>query len=185
MAFLGFTGMLYAEPRPYALDRSESSVNFFYTLNGDDMRGSMPVQNARIILDLSDLRRSDVYTELNARQVRTGFFLLTEALRGERALETSRYPLITFQSTGFRRRGERAIVDGMLTLRDITRPVSLEARLYRRVSTAEATGSDPDNALWVLLTGVVSRSAFGADGYAELVGDRIRLEIQVRLLPQN
>ena len=51
--------------------------------------------------------------------------------------------------------------------------LTLKAGLYRQQGTAR---TDRDN-LVVLLTGEVSRSAFGASGYPNMVGDRIGLRV--------
>ena len=62
-------------------------------------------------------------------------------------------------------------------MRGITRAVTLDAGLYRQRGTQPG---DRDN-LTVLLTGSVSRSAFGATGYAGLVGDLIGIRIVARI----
>lgn len=55
--------------------------------------------------------------------------------------------------------------------------MTLDAGLYRQ----RGTQPGDRNNLTVLLTGGVSRSAFGATGYAGLVGDRIGIRILARI----
>ena len=60
----------------------------------------------------------------------------------------------------------------------MTRPLSLAAALYRPPGTAASDLRRLD----IRLSGQISRAAFGATGYANLVGDRVGLQISARLL---
>ena len=64
-----------------------------------------------------------------------------------------------------------------MTLRGVTRPVVLRGRILRQSGAAE----DDFSRLTVALRGQVSRSAFGADGWAGMVGDVITLDILARI----
>ena len=70
-----------------------------------------------------------------------------------------------------------ARVEGLLTVRDTTRPVMLQAGLYRQ------RGTDPADLtrLTVLLTGQIDRHAFGVTGFPDLVGPTISLRIVARI----
>jgi polyisoprenoid-binding protein YceI len=69
------------------------------------------------------------------------------------------------------------VVVGNLTIRGVTRPVRLAAQLYRQKGTAEGDRSR----LSIRLTGSVSRAAFGATGWADLVGDTVAIDILARI----
>ena len=101
--------------------------------------------------------------------------LAGEAMKGQSVLWTDRFPEITFESNEVRRDGEGgATVTGMLTVRGETRPQTFRARLFRPPGTA---AGDRDR-LTIRLDGSLSRSAFGASGYANFVGDEVDLDIQ-------
>lgn len=87
------------------------------------------------------------------------------------------YRLDTARSTSLVGDLSGTMVQGDLTVRGLTRPITLNARLYRQRGTDH---SDHRN-LVVLLTGHFSRSAFGATGYAGMVGDTISLRIIARI----
>ena len=71
-----------------------------------------------------------------------------------------------------------AIADTVeLTMRGQTRPVTLTARIDHDSGTPLHLAEAP----MVRLTGEISRAAFGATGYAGLVGDRIRLDVDAPL----
>lgn len=162
-----------AAPERYLLDTARSQVTFTYSFQGREQQGTMPVQAAKMVLDLDTLSASRVSVTLNARAARAGFVFATNAMRGKTMLDTDAHPAITFRSTSIRGSLRGAAVTGQLTIRGVTRPVTLKAGLYRQQGTAR---TDRDN-LVVLLTGEISRSAFGASGYPNMVGDRIGLRV--------
>ena len=166
-----------AAPEIYRLDAARSQVGFSYDLNNGEKTGKMPVKSAEIRIDLDDISKSQVSVTLNARGVRAGFILATQAMKSPEVLNTAQFPTIRFQSTRISGTLNEAKVSGDLTVRGITRPVTLVARLYRQRGTA---GEDRDR-LAILLTGEVSRSAFGASGFASYVGDKIGLRIIARI----
>ena len=66
---------------------------------------------------------------------------------------------------------------GDLTIRGVTQPVTLRAELYRTKGSAAGDNSH----LTVRLTGRVNRSAFGATGWSDMVGDEVRIIITARI----
>jgi polyisoprenoid-binding protein YceI len=72
---------------------------------------------------------------------------------------------------------EGASIEGQLTLRGVTRPLDLDAVLSR------PAGSAPDDlsVLTIRLTGRLSRSAFGATGYPQMVADEVELDIRAEI----
>lgn len=169
-----------AAPVPYRLDPAHTVVTFTYTLGRDRQTGRMPVKSARLLIDLDRLSASRIDVVLDARRARAGFFLATDVLRGPGMLDTARYPEIRFRSTAIRGSPRAATVTGLLSLHGVTRPVTMRAGLYR------APGTEPDNRddLTVLMTGSVSRAAFGITGHAGDIGDRIGLTIIARITKQ-
>lgn len=82
-----------------------------------------------------------------------------------------------FRSTAIRRDGDGAEVQGDLTIRGVTRPVVLQATIYRQKGTEEGDLRQ----LTVQLKGSVRRSDFGATGWLDMVGDEVRLTILARI----
>jgi polyisoprenoid-binding protein YceI len=163
-----------ADPVPYRLDPSGSTVAFAVAFGADDITGSMPVAGAEITIDFDDVTASRVAVSLDASGARASFPFATEALTGERVLATASHPVIRYETDSVRREAATvAILDGRITIRGVTRPLSLRAEIYR------ATGSEPGDMtdLVILLTGVVNRSDFGADGWLDMVDDQVRLQV--------
>ena len=137
----------------------------------------MPVSSADLLIDLDNLPASRVLVTLNAAGARAGFIFATEAMKSRKVLYTARFPEIHFRSTRIVGDLRGAKVTGDLTVRGVTRQVVLDARLFRQ------RGTEPQDRrnLLVELTGAIPRSAFGANGYPNLVGDEISLRIIARI----
>lgn len=162
-----------AAPEQYRLDTARSDVRFTYMLGETSITGHMPVQSADMKIDVLNLPESRVAVVLDAREARAGFIFATEAMHGPKLLDIRRHPLIAFRSDDLHGSLQGAIVNGHLSFHGVTRPVTLRAELYRQPGTAPASR----DRLAILLTGAISRSAFGVSGYPGLVGDRIGLRI--------
>lgn len=177
LAFACLAGQALAAPETYTLDPARSVVGFTYRLAETESRGQMPVKSATMLIDLRNISASRVEVTLDAKAARSGFVLATQAMRGPGVLDSTRFPEIIFRSTRITGTLGGATVEGDLTLRGVSRPVTLRAELYRQ------SGSDPGDLehLTVLLTGQIDRHAFGADGFSELVGPMIGLRILARI----
>ena len=159
------------------LDQENSFVGFGYTFTGNPARGTMPVAAARILLDIDNPARSEVAAVLDPTRASAGLFLATSAMKGPQVLDTNRYPTIIFESTRVIPEGRKARIEGRITIRDITRPITLEAQLFRQ----QGTQPGERDRLSIRLQGAISRAAFGAGGFADLVGDTITLDIIARV----
>ncbi len=171
-----------AAPVAYALEAAKSKVGFVFTLNNNAAKGSIPIKSSNIRIDLNALQRSSVDVTLDVRKARTGLFFATEALKGPSVLHTKKFDTIRFVSTGIRlspsgQLSGGAQITGNLTIRGVTKPVTLNATLFRQ----SGTDASDLSRLGFRLTGAISRAAFGATGYKDLVDDTIRLDILARV----
>ena len=168
-----------AAPVQYILDKARSRVGFGFILGGAAQTGTMPVTEARILIDPANLAASRVDVAVSVTDARTGLIFATNALTGPQMLDAARYPTIRFVSTRVKlapdgRLSGGATIRGNLTLRDKTRPIELQANLYR----PQGTAADDLSELVVLLSGQLSRAAFGINGYRDLVQDQVTLDIR-------
>ncbi len=173
---LVLTSAAWAEPIPYQLDRENSVVGFTYVLNGAETNGRIPIARADVVLDLDRFAGSRVTAILAADNATAGAFFATDAMKGTSVLNTDAHPTITFESTRVRPTAAFAAkVDGDITIRGVTRPITLDAQLFRPQG---ATGFDR---LSVRLQGSIDRRAFGASGFPQFVGPEITLDIITRV----
>lgn len=167
----------WAAPEIYRLNAAQSVVAFTYLFQGAPNEGRMPVKDAQMRLDLANVPASSVDVTLDATQAKTGFLFATQTMKGPNVLHTDQFPEIRFRSTRITGDLQGALVEGDLTIRDVTRPVTLRAGLYRQ----EGTERGDHSRLIVQLTGTVSRAAFGAGGFPGFVDDPIDLNIIARI----
>lgn len=178
LAISVMAGAVAAAPRVYAVVAAESEVAFAWDFGEDEVRGTMPVARADLVIDFDDLGASRVDVAVDVRGAEAGFPFATQGMLGPTVLDAARWPTIEFRSADVRRTGPgTAELSGEITVRGVTRPTVFAAEIYRAQGSAEGDFST----LVVVLTGALSRSAFGADGWADLAGDEVRLRIRATL----
>lgn len=161
----------------YVLEPATSQVGFSVGFGPDRITGTFPVRSADIVLDFERPSNSRVAVSLDSARAVASFPFATQALRGPKVLATADFPTLDFSTTQLRADGRRARVGGQLTIRGRTRPVVLDAQIYRQPGSPEGDLSR----LTVQLAGSISRSEFGAGGWPDMVGDRVDLDIRVRI----
>lgn len=177
LAALLFALPAQAAPITYQLDPGTSTVAFETDFGPDLITGSIPLDKADLRLDFDNVRNCTVAVALDVTGAKASFPFAAQALKGPKVLDARAYPRMTFASTSFRRAGEAAEVSGDLTIRGVTRHVTLKARIFRPKGSA----ADDLDHLTVTLTGRVNRSDFGATGWSDMVGDEVRIIITARI----
>lgn len=161
----------------YHLDPTASTVAFETDFGPDLITGSIPLEKADLRLDFDDVANCTVEVALDVTGARASFPFAAQALKGPKVLAAKDHPRMTFESTSVKRAGEAADITGNLTIRGVTKPVTLRARIFRPNGSA----ADDLDHLTVKLTGTVSRSDFGATGWSDMVGDQVRIIITARI----
>jgi polyisoprenoid-binding protein YceI len=180
LALLLAPSLAAAAPAAYRLDAAASTVAFEVDFGPDIIAGTMPVLSADMTLDFDRPEDSRVTVLLDSSRATASFPFATQALAGPGVLAIADHPAIRFETTAFRPQpgpGARAEIDGLLTIRGVTRPVTLAAEIFRR----EGAAADDLSALSVHMGAAISRAAFGADGWSDMVGDEVRIRILARI----
>lgn len=162
-----------AEPQTYELEKSASRIDFIYHLNGAKVTGKLPVARAGVVLDFDNLAASEITVVMAMAQVRAGIFLATDVIKSPSVLSTAAFPEAVFVSRQVRAQGNGAVMQGDLTLRGVTRPITMDVQFFRQSGTESGDLSK----LVLSVRGVLQRSEFGAVGYPALVGEQIELRI--------
>lgn len=166
-----------ASPQTYVLQPQASTVGFETDFGPDKITGRMPVTQADLNLDFQNVAASTVAVTLDVTGAEASFPFAAQAMKGPKVLDARTYPTITFHSTAVARDGDGARVSGTITIRGISQPATLHAVFYRQAGTKPG-----DLALLTIrLTGAVLRSAFGATGWNDMVGDQVRLDILAQI----
>ena len=177
IALIALSGPLAAAPADYVLQPASSTVAFETDFGKDRISGRMPITQADLTLDFQSLANCKVAVTLDASGAEASFPFAAQAMKGPKVLDTGNHPHISFISTSVKSAGDGAKVSGWLTIRGVRQPVVLDAHIYRQKGTAAGDLSH----LSIRLTGVVLRSTYGATGWADMVGDEVRLDILARI----
>ncbi|MEM9344356.1 MAG: YceI family protein [Pseudomonadota bacterium] len=180
-ALLLWATTLAAAPVRYELDPTASTVGFTWTFEGAVQNGRMPVSRADLTLDFARPETSQINVRLRVAEARAGFPFATQAMRGENVLDATAHPEILFRSTRITGDATRARVEGQLTLRGVTRPITLNAQIFREKGTPAGDFSK----LFVEMTGSLNRHDFGASGFRNFVGETVGLRIIVHIRQAN
>jgi polyisoprenoid-binding protein YceI len=175
-----FASNANAAPVKYAVDAENTDVNFTYTFGGQDIIGRFNDYDINVAIDFQALKNSTVSVTLKTKTATGGFVFGTQAMRSKKILSAKAYPEITFTSKAVTGAGDTAKINGDITVRGITKPLTLTAQLFR------PNGSDVnerDN-LFIKITGTLDRFDFGANGYAKEVGPDLRINILAAIQKQ-
>lgn len=170
-----------AEPRSYAIDPEHTYARFEYSHFGySTQAGRFNRSSGRIVLDRV-ARTGNVDVSIEVASVDTGHAGLDEQLLGAEFLDAQNFPLITFRSSVVKFMGDRiSSVDGNLTIKGITRPLTLRVNSFKcmphPLAKKEACGADA--------IGSIRRTEFNAGKFAPFVGDDITLVIAVEAIQE-
>jgi polyisoprenoid-binding protein YceI len=123
-----YQGMEVPAAGTYTLDPSHTKIAFWVRhLMVAKVRGHFNAFSGTIVV-AEDPLESTVHAEIQAASIDTGDPQRDAHLRSEDFLNAEDYPTLTYVSTGIRvADAGRFMVDGELTVRGVTRPVSIDA----------------------------------------------------------
>jgi len=114
----------------WQLDLAHSSVTLAVKhMMVTTVRGSMAIVDGTLDLDEEHPQRSKVEVRLSAASIDTGVDGRDTHLRSADFLDAERFPYLAFRSTAIDSNGDDHRIHGLLTIRDVTRPITLETRL--------------------------------------------------------
>jgi polyisoprenoid-binding protein YceI len=122
-----------------------------------------------------DLTGSTVTASVDAASIDTGNGQRDDHVRSAEFFDVANHPTWTFRSTGIRRHGEEHLLDGELTIKGVTRPVTF---------TLEVVGFGGTLAGFSAST-TINRSDFGIDismpldGGGVVVGDKVAVNLEI------
>lgn len=148
-----------------------------------DVQGELGDVTGKVELDEADLARSTVEAQIDARAIDTRNPRRDAHLRSKDFLDVRRFPTISFKSTRIDREGELWRVQGDLTIRGVTRRVTLEASLTPPVKNP----FDRTVRRGVRATTAIKREDFGLTWNATLergflVGSEVRIALDLELV---
>ncbi|MCP5086849.1 MAG: polyisoprenoid-binding protein [Rhodobacteraceae bacterium] len=166
-----------ATPQAYDFVYASSKIEFTYDFNGDAVIGGFPKFDGDLVIDFADMRRSSVRVSIDTASSQGGFIFATSALRGPKILNAGKFPKINFRSVGAKVVNGVARITGEITVRDVTRPITLTARFFQ----LEGQNPESRDELAMQITGKINRHEFGASGYPDMVGNTLNIRIVTKI----
>jgi polyisoprenoid-binding protein YceI len=152
-----------------------------------NVKGRFSEVEGEVIGDPHDLTGATIQVSINTASVDTRVADRDNHLRSADFFDSENYPQMTFKSTKITKTGEGEYrIDGELTIRDVTNPITLEA-------TFEGAGKDPwgGERAGFSAKGKLNRKDYGLTWNAALetggvlVSDEVKINIEVELLKQE
>jgi polyisoprenoid-binding protein YceI len=161
----------------YQVDPGHTQVAFAYDHMGfSNNFGIISGPTGTLTLDPKNVAASKVSIEVPIANLRTGIQALDDHLMKPEFFDSAKFPKATFVSTGVKADGPTsAEITGNLTIKGITKPVTLDADFYG-AGKAPAMAGGKENVGFVATTSI-KRSDFNMGYGVPMVGDAIELKI--------
>lgn len=165
-----------AAPDTFIIDTTHTFPRFSYSHFGYSTQLSrFDKTSGKITIDRA-AKTGSVDVTIDMKSVDTGYSVFNGHIQGEDFLDTAKYPTATFKSSKVKFDGDKVVaVDGNLTIKGITKPVTLTVSSFKCMPhpmlKKEACGANA--------TTVIKRTEFNAGKYAPYVSDEVTLDIAV------
>jgi polyisoprenoid-binding protein YceI len=165
-----------AQAAAWRLD-PETQVVVDVPWRGSDVAVRFPDLRGEVTFDETAPETARARIEASAAGAETGVGVVNALIRSPGYLDAEAFPVIAFQLDRLRRLSKStARVEGRLTLRGVTRPLALDAEVFRY-------GPDPADPgrfqAGFDLTGSIDRTEFGSTGGLPEVPARLDLRIRL------
>ena len=181
VALSGFSVAATAAPETFAIDPAHTAPRFEYSHFGySNQLHRFDATSGKIVLDRV-AHSASVEVTIDTTSVNTGLALFNGHIQGEDFFDTAKYPTITFKSSKVRFEGDKPVaVDGDLTIKGVTRPVTLTVTAFQAmphpILKKDAIGANA--------TAKIKRSDFNMGKYAPSVSDEVNLSIAVEAIKE-
>ena len=172
----------------WKLDPAHSDVGFVVGhLVVSKVHGRFDAFSGTVVTD-EDLARTSVSVSIEAASVNTHLSVRDNQVRSADFLDAEHFPNVTFASTAVRDEAARYFVDGDLTIRGTTRPVTLDLDVNgfspdtfgaTRVSFSATTTIDPND------FGVSFNAPIPGLNNAMLLSDTVAINLDVEAVLQS
>lgn len=173
--------LLHAMPLNYTIATDNTAIALSWQAFGHLSQASLDGVTGNITLDAEQEINDRIDVKIPITTLQASNSLLTYQLKSSLFFDAERYPDITFTSSRVVALGKGHFrVFGSLSVKDVQRPVILEATLEEQGGTASHDGS-----LSLHATTAISRSSFNMDRFTGVVDDRVAINIEIRAKARN
>ncbi|MBE7247579.1 MAG: YceI family protein, partial [Actinomycetospora chiangmaiensis] len=140
-ALLAATPLVPATAATWTVDPARSTITFTGSQTGQTFSGRFKSFTAQIDFDPASPAAGHALVTVDTGSAVTGDPQKDEALPGADWFDTSGFPKATFEATGFKALGgDKYEAEGILTIRDVKKPLTLPFTLTTSGDTAHAVG---------------------------------------------
>ncbi|MFB9126028.1 polyisoprenoid-binding protein [Paraburkholderia dipogonis] len=170
-------------PAPWTFEPAHTHISFSVRHLGlTRTPGIFRRFDAQLAFDDQRFEASSVSFEIEAASIDTAFDMRDEHLRGADWLDAQTHPKIVFVSRSVRpAEGRQYVIDGDLTIRGITLPISFDTTLIDRAVNPWTQGP----VIGFEATADISRSAYGMGAIPHALSDNVRLTIATEVTRQG
>jgi polyisoprenoid-binding protein YceI len=153
--------------------RVSASVSFFSV---SQKKVAFPTLTGAVRYRADGVGGFDLRVTVDATQLDAGDKTDNDMLKGTDFFDTNRFREVVFHGTRLRLTGPKsAIVDGQLSVRGVSRPLSLKVSFPQPLETMARQGK-----MDLTATARFKRSAYGMKAWPVVVGDKVNLTINAR-----
>lgn len=165
----------------YAVDATASSLSAKVPFLGIGRKSAgFPEVSGTIRLDRQRPQDIALDVKIDARALTAGDNITLSRLKGEKFFWVEKYPQVRFVGREMKLTSPtEGSVDGELTARGVTRPVTLDVTFDRRPAQAL-----PGEAISLTGKTRINRYDFGMKSYRLIVGKYVEIELKARMVPQ-
>jgi polyisoprenoid-binding protein YceI len=165
----------------YRVDPLHTTTTFSVIHLGlSQQRGSFGKTTGMVTIDRA-AKKGSIDVAIDASTVTSGSTSRETLLRGEDYFDVAQYPMITFKSSDLKFQGDSVVgAEGQLTMRGITKPVSLTVADFK--CAIHPSTKKPVCGAEVLAT--VKRSEFGMVKNQASTGDDVKIAVAIEAIQQ-
>ncbi|MEB2310874.1 MAG: YceI family protein [Sorangiineae bacterium] len=169
-------------------DHAHSSVNFWVRhLMVSKVRGRFATWDGTLSFDPDDLTTAKLEVTIDAGSIETREEKRDAHLRSPDFLDAEKFPKLTFKSSKIEKKsGDKYALSGDLTIRGVTKPVTLDVEYSGTVTDpwgGSRAGFSASTSLNRRDFGLEWNQALEAGGV--LVGDKVNLDLEIEVMKQK
>ena len=169
----------FAAQQTYVIDGTHTLPRFSYSHFGYSTQQSRFNKNSGKVIFDKAAKTGSVDIVIDTKSVNTGYATFNDHIQGEDFLDTAKFPTATFKSTKVTFTGDMPSgVDGNLTLRGVTKPVTLKVEHFTTMThpmlKKDAIGANAST--------LIKRSEFNVGKHAPNVGDEVTIRVAIEAI---
>lgn len=177
LTLVGFTNKA-ASQATWKIDPSHSSITFSIGYLGiSKVTGNFKAYEGNIkttALDLSDAKISFI---INTSSINTEVEARDNHLKSPDFFDVAKFPTMNFESMSFKKKGKNYLLNGNITIKDITKKVSFT--VYYGGTAKDNYGNER---VGLSLKGIINRSDYGINGGQGFVGEEVNFTLNLNFI---